>query len=105
MQIVPLRPDFVISIEVYCLQTGGTGGVASTGVSGGGGALTDRYQSSGLQTPVSRRVNTSVIEKSPIISSAKKCGGFHMSSLLLSAKKRKYHVSQPKEEIDQSAGA
>ncbi|VDM32620.1 unnamed protein product [Hydatigera taeniaeformis] len=98
IDIVPLRPDFVINIEIYCLQTGGSG-VGS----GGGGASTDRYQPSGLQTPVSRRTNTSILEKSPITSSAKKCGGFNMTSLLLSAKKKKYYVSQPKEEIDLSA--
>ncbi|CDI97930.1 actin binding protein anillin [Echinococcus multilocularis] len=94
IDIVPLRPDFVINIEVYCLQTGG---------SGGRGTSTDRQQSSGLQTPVSRRTNISIMEKSPIISSAKKCGGLHMSSLLLSSKRRKYYVSQPKEDIDLSA--
>ncbi|VDK39493.1 unnamed protein product [Taenia asiatica] len=103
IDIVPLRADFVINIEVYCLQTGGGGGIGSAGVVVGGGASTDRHQSSGLQTPVSRKANNSVMEKSPIISSAKKCGGFHMSSLLLSAKKRKYYVSKPREETDLSA--
>ncbi|KAL5966698.1 Anillin [Taenia solium] len=103
IDIVPLRADFVINIEVYCLETGGSGGIGSAGVVSGGGASMDRHQSSGLQTPVSRKANSSVMEKSPIISSAKKCGGFHMSSLLLSAKKRKYYVSKPKEETDLSA--
>ncbi|KAL5106689.1 Anillin [Taenia crassiceps] len=103
IDIAPLRPDFVINIELYCLQTGGSGGIVSAGVGGSGSTSMDRHHSSGLQTPLSRKVNNSVIEKSPIISSAKKCGGFHMSSLLLSGKKRKYYLSQPKEEIDLSA--
>ncbi|CUT99705.1 actin binding protein anillin [Echinococcus multilocularis] len=62
-----LRPDFVISIEVYCLQTGSSGGV------GIDGASTDSYQCLGLQTLVWRSISIVVMEKSLIISSAKKC--------------------------------
>ncbi|KAH9278167.1 hypothetical protein ECG_09062 [Echinococcus granulosus] len=70
--------DFVISIEVYCLQAGSSGGVGS------GGTSTDSYQCLGLQTSVWGRISIVVMEKSLIISSAKKCGVFRLSSLLLS---------------------
>ncbi|EUB56916.1 deoxyribonuclease 1 related [Echinococcus granulosus] len=49
--LLPLRPDFVISIEVYCLQAGSSGGVGS------GGTSTDSYQCLGLQTSKKKKYN------------------------------------------------
>ncbi|VDK43713.1 unnamed protein product [Taenia asiatica] len=64
-----LRADYVINIAVYRPQTGGSGGIGSAGVfdGGGDGASTDRHQSSGLRAAVSRKVNTSIMEKSRVI--------------------------------------
>eukprot|EP00108_Taenia_solium_P000793 TsM_001235100 transcript=TsM_001235100 gene=TsM_001235100 len=79
-----LRADCIIKIEVDCPLTGGSGGIGSASVvAGGGGAPADRHQSSGLRAAVSRKAYRSVMEKSPIIWSAKKCSGIRISLLLL----------------------
>ncbi|VDO01391.1 unnamed protein product [Rodentolepis nana] len=74
IDIVPLRPDFSINVEIYCLQTG---------------ADKDNDTISGcglLSTPLSRSVRASALAVSPITSSAKKCLGIRN---LLSSKSRK----------------
>ncbi|VDL59923.1 unnamed protein product [Hymenolepis diminuta] len=75
IDIVPLRPDFAINIEIYCLQTGSDSN-SSTSLSGCGL----------LSTPLSKSVRASALGISPIASSAKKCLGIRN---LLSSKSRK----------------
>lgn len=78
---MPLRPDFSIDIEIYCLQTGVDAGGSNSSGSGSFGAHHH------FGTPLSRSVRSSALTFSPLASSAKRCLG--LRGLLSSAKSRK----------------
>ncbi|KAM7534669.1 hypothetical protein Aperf_G00000115014 [Anoplocephala perfoliata] len=72
IDIVPIRPEFSINIEVYCLQTGSEQPTSSTG----------------FHTPVSKssRASSSIALSPPAASSALRCFGIRN---ILSSKSRK----------------
>uniref|UniRef100_A0A5K3F6I8 PH domain-containing protein n=2 Tax=Mesocestoides corti TaxID=53468 RepID=A0A5K3F6I8_MESCO len=74
IDIVPLRPDFVISIELYCLKTGGA---------------TDKHVS---RSSVTKKSQTPTFADSPV-ASTKKCGGFHLPFTFSTLKRKKYNIS------------